>query len=144
MMMVIDAEGAIVGRLCAFASKKALNGEEVVIVNIEKAVISGNPKVTISKYAGRREMQNKSDPNKSPSQGWSKRPDKLFKRIMGGMLPKHSKRAKEALQRVMVHMGTPKEFEGKAKPFGATSKKLLCDFISLQEICAHFGWTSKA
>jgi len=143
-MMVIDATDAITGRLAAFSAKQALKGEEVVIVNAEKAVISGNAEGTVMKYAKRREMQNKADPRKSPSQSWAKRPDKLLKRIISGMLPKHSSRRKHALERIMVHMGVPKEFEGKAKPFGATSKKLFCDFISLKDICAKFGWVSKA
>ena len=142
-MIVIDADDAIAGRLAAFVAKKTLAGEEVAVVNIEKAVLSGNPEKIAEKYAGRRTMQQKADPRKSPSQHWSRRPDKLFKRIARGMMPKHSKRAKEALGRLRAYLGVPKELEGKAQKFGSTSEKLLCGYLTLNDLCVKLGWTVK-
>ncbi|MCX6767572.1 MAG: 50S ribosomal protein L13 [Candidatus Micrarchaeota archaeon] len=141
-MIVIDADGAIAGRLAAYAVKKALTGEDVVVVNAEKAVISGNPRRTWETYWKRRTMQQKSNPEKSPSQGWAKRPDKLLKRIARGMMPKHTSRAKEALKRLMIYLGVPKEFEGKAQKFRATSEKLLCTYTTLDDICRKLGWNA--
>ena len=41
---VIDAENAILGRLASYVAKQVLKGEEIVIVNSEKAIITGNKK----------------------------------------------------------------------------------------------------
>ena len=38
-MVVVNAENAVVGRLASYVAKVALNGEEVTIVNAEKAII---------------------------------------------------------------------------------------------------------
>ncbi len=134
MTMIIDATGAILGRLTAQVAKAALEGQNVVIVNSEKIVISGDPVMTVAKYKGRRGMQDKADPEKGPK--WPKRPDYLYKRILRGMLPKHSARGKAALSRVKAYLGVPAEYAGKAKPFAFTSAQLTCRYISLQELCA--------
>ena len=39
---VVDAEGAILGRLASKVAKRLLTGETVDIVNVEKIVISGS------------------------------------------------------------------------------------------------------
>jgi len=44
-MKIYDATNQIVGRLATYVAKDLLNGEQVVVVNAEKAVLSGNPKM---------------------------------------------------------------------------------------------------
>ncbi len=133
MTIVIDATNAIAGRLAAFAAKKALQGEDVVLVNAGKAVVSGNAETTVVRYYKRRLQQNKADPDKSPK--WPRRPDLMLKRIIKGMLPKQSSRRKHALSRVRAYLGVPKEFEGRATPFPANGSRLRCETISLEELC---------
>ena len=41
---LINAEGLILGRMASKVAKKLLNGERIIIVNAEKAVISGKRK----------------------------------------------------------------------------------------------------
>ena len=41
-MIVIDATGSVAGRLATAVAKKLLQGETVVIVNAELAIISGD------------------------------------------------------------------------------------------------------
>ena len=53
--IIIDANHGIFGRLCSFAAKKALQGDEVIIVNCEKAIITGNKKDVVKKYSELRE-----------------------------------------------------------------------------------------
>ena len=48
--MIIDATDLIMGRVAALSVKKALLGEDVVIINVEKAVISGTKENVIAKY----------------------------------------------------------------------------------------------
>ena len=42
MTVVIDAENAVVGRLASRVAKLALMGEDVLVVNAEKAIMTGN------------------------------------------------------------------------------------------------------
>ncbi len=45
---LVNAEGQIVGRMCSKVAKLLLNGEEVIILNAEKAVFSGKKKSKIA------------------------------------------------------------------------------------------------
>ena len=44
-MKIIDGKGAILGRLASYAAKQALKGEEIVVLNCEEVIITGNKKV---------------------------------------------------------------------------------------------------
>ena len=52
--MIFDAEGSIVGRLATQVAKEALRGNEVIVVNSEKAVLVGDPKIILVKYLAKR------------------------------------------------------------------------------------------
>ena len=40
--MIINGEGHILGRLASITSKKLLEGEEVIILNADKIMLTGN------------------------------------------------------------------------------------------------------
>ena len=42
--MIVDAKDLVVGRVASFCAKKALLGEEIIVINVDKAIISGNKK----------------------------------------------------------------------------------------------------
>ena len=131
--MIIDAQNAIVGRVATFAAKQALQGEDMIILNAEKAVISGNPLEVRTKYANRRHMTQKANPENAAK--WPRRPDLLFKRIIRGMLPKHSGRGRDAAKKIKVYLGVPKGMEGKGEKFKFTADRLANKFITMQDIC---------
>ena len=131
-MIIIDGRGAIAGRLAAYAAKQALLGKQVVIVNAEEIAISGDVLSIRKTYFQRRRMQNKADPEKSAK--WPRTPYMLFKRIIRGMVPKHSARGKAALERIMGYSAVPKEYEGKAEPFRETVQKLHCKYVTLKNL----------
>ena len=138
--MIVNAENALVGRLSVMVAKKLILGEEVAVVNVEKAVFSGEAAKVVEVYRKRRGMQNKANPEHSAK--WPRRPDYLFKRIVGGMLPKKPS-GEAALKRLKAYMGVPAELTEKAKSAETPKKKaagLLCDSISLGEMCARLGW----
>jgi|TARA_B100002003_G_C13888389_1_gene433359 large subunit ribosomal protein L13 len=106
--IIIDAEGAVFGRVCSFVAKKALEGNEMVIVNSEKVVITGNKKDIIGKYDALRKKGGHSQ--KGPK--YSNVAYMMLKKGIRGMLPDHRKGiGKQALNRVRCHNGIPKEFE---------------------------------
>ena len=106
--IIIDGNGAIFGRICSFAAKKALEGNEIVIVNSEKVIISGNKKDVLKKHAKIRDVGGHS--LKGPK--YSTIAYKILKRGVKGMLPDFRKGiGKQALLRIKCYNGIPKEFE---------------------------------
>ncbi|MDQ1371323.1 MAG: large subunit ribosomal protein, partial [Candidatus Thermoplasmatota archaeon] len=54
-MVVIDADGLVLGRLSTHVAKRLMSGEEIHVVNAEKAIISGNMVQLLAHYKNRRE-----------------------------------------------------------------------------------------
>jgi large subunit ribosomal protein L13 len=107
-MKIINGERATLGRLSSYVAKQALRGEEIVVVNCEKVVISGDKKNIQKKFLEKRLKVGSSQ--KGPRH--SKNSDKVVKRAIRGMLPDHRMgRGKEALKRIKCYNGIPKEFE---------------------------------
>ena len=107
-MVNIDATNLVMGRVASFAAKKALEGEEVNVLNAEKAIISGRKKQIFAKY---KSIRDKGGPHHGPF--FPTKPDLILKRTIRGMLPHKRVRGRDALKKVRVYIGIPKEFEGK-------------------------------
>lgn len=106
IMIIVDGNGLIFGRIATLIAKKALEGEEVYVINAENLVITGDEKVFLAKFRARRTAQHKGTPEFSPH--FSKVPHLLVKRMLRGMLPKKSARGTTALKKIMVYSGNPK------------------------------------
>ena len=139
--MIIDGSNAVAGRLAAYAAKRLLEGESVVITNAEKIVISGSEEHVTSVYKNRRGMTQKANPEHGMK--WPRRPDLLFKRIIEGMLPKHSNRKTMAMRALRVYLGTPADLKETSMKPVKTSEKLARNFVSLEKLCANLGWVAK-
>lgn len=107
-MIVIDATHLLVGRIATYVSKKVLHGEEVSIVNSEKAIISGPRKRLVERY---KEKVERGHPYKGPF--YPVREDLILKRAIRGMLPWKNARGKEAFKRLRCYIGVPAELHGK-------------------------------
>ncbi|AFK23097.1 50S ribosomal protein L13 [Pyrococcus sp. ST04] len=110
-MRIINADGLILGRLASKVAKMLLEGEEVVIVNAEKAVITGNRDVIFKKYKQRTELRTLTNPRRGPF--YPKRSDEIVRRTIRGMLPWKTDRGRKAFKRLKVYVGIPKEFQDK-------------------------------
>lgn len=102
---IIDGEGAVLGRLASTIASQALDGERVVVVNAEDVVVSGSREDVVEKY--RRKTEFRSD--RGPQQ--PKRPDGLLRRTVRGMVPHKKQRGRDALDRVRIYVGVPREYE---------------------------------
>lgn len=80
--IVIDATKATLGRLASYAAKQALLGKEVIIVNCNNAVITGDRRMIINEYKIQR--QRGSSTLEGPY--FPNIPEKLLKRTIRGML----------------------------------------------------------
>jgi len=104
--MIIDAENLIVGRLATYATKKALLGEKVNIINCEEAIITGSKKEIHYRYLTK---SKRGTPQKGPF--FSKRPDMFVRRIIRGMLPYKKERGITAYRNIMCYISTPEELK---------------------------------
>ncbi len=105
MVTVLDADGLVLGRLASIAAKRSLAGEEIAIVNAERAVISGSRETVWGIYYRKRQRGSVEGGPFFP-----RRPDHILKRTIRGMLPYKRERGSEALKRVKVYVGVPAEF----------------------------------
>lgn len=106
-MVVIDATGHIVGRLSSYVAKRLLNGEEINIVNAEKAIITGDSDTIFQEYKKSRELGTQ---RKGPF--FPRMPDRILKRTIRGMIPYQKPRGRTAFKKLRVYIGIPSEFEG--------------------------------
>ena len=135
-MMVIDATDTILGRMASFVAKKALEGETIVIVNAEKAIISGNEENIKEKYKTRRDV---GDRYKGPF--FPRMPDRIVRRAIRGMLPYKTTRGKEAYKRVKVFIGVPDEYKDAEKIKLEWTADKLRDrkFVRIEDIARWLG-----
>ncbi|MEA1984057.1 MAG: 50S ribosomal protein L13 [Euryarchaeota archaeon] len=106
-MTVINADGLIMGRLASIVAKRLLEGESIHIVNAEKAVISGSKVTTFREYEEIRDMGTREFGPYFP-----KRPERILKRTVRGMLPYKRARGRDALASLKVYVGVPEELKG--------------------------------
>jgi len=137
---IIDASGLILGRMASVVAKRLLMGERIILINAEKAVISGK-KGSIVREAKR--MLEIGHPGKGPLH--PRRPDRIVHRTIRGMLPRKKPRGREALRRLRVYIGVPEELRGKEAQTipEARADKLRCHYRSVGELAREIGWRSE-
>ena len=136
----IDAENAILGRLSTEVAKYLLEGYAVNILNCEKAVISGKKHSVLREYRDMQQIHTHTNPRRGPFH--PKRPDRLVRRTVRGMLPWKKSRGRQAYHRLLTYIGVPEEFTDSemVKPKFADASKLTCKKITIGELCKEFGW----
>ena len=128
-MKIIEGKNAVLGRLASYVAKEALKGEEIVILNCEEVIITGNRKRTQEDFEIKRSRVGSSQ--KGPKH--SKTSERIVKRVIRGMLPDHRKgRGRIAYKKIKCYNKVPKEFEGSKKIIGGKEKKTK--FIQIKEI----------
>jgi large subunit ribosomal protein L13 len=134
---IINAEGLILGRMASKVAKKLLNGEEVIIVNAERSIVSGKKK---SKVAEAKQFLEVGAPERGPFH--YRRPDRIMRKAIQGMLPIKQPKGKTAYKRLRVFMGVPEDFKGqKADTLtDAQAAKLKGPHFTLGELAKEVGW----
>jgi large subunit ribosomal protein L13 len=107
-MTIIDANGLILGRLASDVAKRLLAGDKIDIVNAEKAVISGSKLDTVAEYRNKISIGSTEFGPHFP-----KRPERILKRTVRGMLPYRRSRGRDAMARLKVHVGVPLDLKDK-------------------------------
>ena len=127
-MKIIDGTNAVLGRLASYSAKQALLGEEIVILNCEKVIITGNRQDIRETFEAKRRRIGSGQ--KGPKH--SRLAHLIVKRAIRGMLSHRSGRGKEAFRRIRCYEEVPEEFKDAKKIVGSKEKK--AKFIHVEEI----------
>jgi large subunit ribosomal protein L13 len=137
----VNADGLILGRMASKVAKRLLNGEEVIILNAEKAIISGKKK---SKVAEAKQFLEVGAPERGPFH--YRRPDRIVKKTVRGMVPFSQPKGKIALKRLKVYMGVPEDFKNQQTITFTEAQvmKLKGPHFTLAELAKEVGWNEGA
>jgi large subunit ribosomal protein L13 len=134
---LINADGLIVGRMASKVAKKLLNGEKVIIVNAGQAVISGKKK---SKVAEAKTFLEVGSPRRGPFH--YRRPDRILRKSVRGMLPFKQPKGKTALKKLKVFIGVPEDLKDHQMDTfkEAQAANLKGPYFTLAELAKEIGW----
>jgi large subunit ribosomal protein L13 len=137
--VVIDANGLIIGRMASTIAKRLLQGETIIIVNAEKAVISGK---RLSRIKEAKRMLEIGHPRKGPFH--PRRPEQIVRRTIRGMLPRRKPKGQQAYRRLRVFIEVPEELKGRETQTipDAGAEKLKCPYITVGKLAKEIGWAS--
>jgi large subunit ribosomal protein L13 len=138
---VVNGEGLILGRMCSKVAKRLLNGEQIVVVNAEKIIISGKKK---SKVAEAHKFLEVGAPDRGPFH--SRRPDRIVRKTVRGMVPWRQAKGKLAYKRLKVYLGVPVELKDQPMETDkyALATKLKGPHFTLGELAIEIGWNQGA
>jgi large subunit ribosomal protein L13 len=145
-----DASENILGRFCSIIAKKALLGENIVIINAKDAIVSGTKRDLHENYLVKLKISTATNPRRGPFH--ERRPDTFMRRVIKQMLPRKKLRGKDALKRVHVYISDiPDRFKNKYQKlvpneiYNANKKRLSYynKYITLENLCQRIGWKKK-
>jgi large subunit ribosomal protein L13 len=138
---IVNGEGLILGRMCSRIAKRLLSGEQIIVVNAEKIVISGKRQ---SKVAEAHKFLEVGAPERGPFH--SRRPDCIVRKTVRGMVPWKQAKGQVAYKRLKVYLGVPKDLEGQEMEtdMNAQASKLTGPHFTLGEFAINIGWNQGA
>jgi large subunit ribosomal protein L13 len=135
MVVIINAERHILGRLSTNVAKRLLNGEEVIVVNAEKAIITGNRDDVFENYTAKYKRGKQINGPFFP-----KRADLILKRTVRGMIPFKSARGRDVYRNLKVFVGVPKDMASAQMEKVENATNLWTDkYVTLGEVAEHLG-----
>ena len=129
--MNVDGTDSVLGRLASAVAKELLKGNEVVIANATKIIITGSPKKIVGMYLERRRRGDFHGPF------FPKQPELIVRRAIRGMLPYKTKKGMAAYKRLRVYRDVPESVK-ELKSVG--TKQVKCDFIYVGDLAKSLGW----
>jgi large subunit ribosomal protein L13 len=134
---IIDASGLILGRMASKVAKRLLLGEQITIVNAEKATLSGKK---LSRIKEAKTFLDVGHPGKGPFH--PRRPDQIVRRTIRGMLPHRQPRGADALRQLRVFLGVPHELRAASMQSipEAHVSRLKCSYVTMEEFAKQIGY----
>ncbi len=134
-MIVYDADKHVAGRLATTVAHQLLKGEDIVIVNAEKAIVTGDRDNILENYKAKRD---RGYSHSGPF--YPRRADLILKRMVRGMLPYDRPMGRAAYKRLKVYVGVPEEFTGSEKMTVETALRSTTGrYIAIGDIAESLG-----
>ena len=139
--LYVDASGQIAGRLCSIVAKELLSGKRVIVLNAEKAVLSGRRSTVFRLWMEKLEISSRVNPIYGPIH--PRRPDNIIRRMVRGMVPKTKSKGDLAMHRLRVYMGVPEKYTAvKTSRFeDALPLRPLSLYTTIAELSKNIGWS---
>lgn len=136
----VDASDQIAGRLSSKVAKLILSGKKVVVVNAEKALISGSRTSVVNQWKERLELASHVNPIYGPIH--PRRPDNILRRMVRGMVPRKKPKGATAMKRLRVYVGVPSALsEAKTTKFeDATATRPIPVYVTMGDLSRSLGW----
>ena len=139
--IIVDASNCIAGRICSNVSKLLIQGNRVVIINSERAMLSGNRYKTIEDYKKYLEVGSVTNPIHGPYH--PRRPDRILTKMVRGMISRRKSSGILAFKRLRVYIGMPTELQSskEIKIFDdAKITKSESYYITIGDVAKQIGW----
>ncbi|MCU0852737.1 MAG: 50S ribosomal protein L13 [Thermoplasmata archaeon] len=138
MAVVFNADGLVLGRLSSHIAKRLRQGEEIVVINADKAVVSGRRAQLLEFYKHR--MTRGESQSKAKGPNYPRTSDQILKRTVRGMVEYKKPSGRAALKRLTVYIGVPKEYKAsKYETFEEARKSHLEKYLLLGDISKEMG-----
>lgn len=134
MTMLVDGDGMVLGRLASEVANRARAGEEVRIVNADKVVITGDRDEVFHRYKAK---YDRGDKDHGPN--FPRRPDRILKRTVRGMLPHRKSSGQTAYRNVRAYVGIPRELEGQDTIRVDDAELRSREYVTLGEVSKFLG-----
>jgi large subunit ribosomal protein L13 len=130
--MIVDADGAVLGRISSKIAKELLRGETINVINAEKVVVTGNSEAIMLRF---KEKRARGDRIHGPF--YPRYPDRILRRTIRGMLPYKRDKGEKAYKRLRITMGNPENLTG--VKVSKTLDDLECKFMTLAQVSKKLG-----
>lgn len=136
---IVDASNLILGRMASYVAKGALNGKNMIVINAERAVISGTKERVVARAKLKLKTRTLGNLEKSPTH--PRKPDGYVRRVIRGMLPWKKTGGKNAFHRVKVYIGTPSEYQDRPATTvaDANASRLRVPYITVGQLSGEIG-----
>jgi large subunit ribosomal protein L13 len=136
----VDATDQIAGRLSSKLAKLVISGKKVVVVNAEKALISGSRTSVINQWKERLEIASRVNPIYGPIH--PRRPDNILRRMVRGMVPRKKPKGALAMKRLRVYIGVPAGVDtAKLTKFAdASATRPIPVYVKMGDLSKSLGW----
>lgn len=134
-VVVIDATGLVLGRMATHAAKAAIQGDEVHIVNAERAIVVGSSKKAIQEHY----LQKRHVGTMRKGPFFPREPHLIVKRTCRGMINYQSSAGRAAYKRIKAHLGVPKELAGQKATDLPAARREAHTYLTVAELASWLG-----
>jgi large subunit ribosomal protein L13 len=141
--LYVDATNQIAGRLSSLVAKQLLAGKRVVVVNAEKALISGSRSSVLTQWGERLELSSRVNPIYGPIH--PRRPDNILRRMVRGMVPRKKPKGASAMRNLRVYIGMPAEVKAETltRFDDAAATRPVPVYVTMAELSKSLGWSGE-